>query len=176
MKRLLISLSILALVGAGCFGGKTVEDNTPPPNTTAYENSEFGFAFNYPPIMDIHVRKESTRPNTYIGMDVDFFASMRDIDRDVKATNIIYMYSVPSISVDEFVEKLEASDEAIKLLQKEEIEINEIKLTKLTNSTARGIDKFHYLFESGDKTIILSVFLMEHELFDPVLQTIRKFE
>lgn len=181
MKKLAIALSALALLGAGCQWGNP----EPPFVGTAYENSEYSFAFDYPETMDVRSREASVQPYDYLGMEVKFFASLRDLVKDNVPTNIAFLFAAPRLTADEFRQKLEASG-AQDIRGPETIQSNGLTIYKFTNSTAAGrdlegeeisaLEKYHYLFDRGDQTIIASIFIGEHILFEPVLTTFREFE
>lgn len=170
------------LVGAGCLGGSqgTGEYVSPFEDGNVYTNTEFGFAFDYPREFDVHVRPDETRPYEYLGMDVDFFTSFRDIARDVKPTTIFFLYSVDKLSVDEFTATLDATDQTeeneVQIVSVEEVQFNDIEMTKIESTTALGTPKFHYLFDLDGTTIIVSIFLAETTAAQPTLETFRTIE
>ncbi|MBU0646075.1 hypothetical protein KJ611_01185 [Patescibacteria group bacterium] len=173
MKKLIIVLSVLALIGAGCNWGKS----EPAFVGTAYENSEYSFAFDYPETMDVHSRDPGLQPYKYLGMDVQFFASVRDVVKDAQPTNLAFLLASPRLTADDFRAKLEASG-AADLQEVETVKINDLTMYKFTNATAMDpeIMKYHYLFDRGDQTIIISVFVGEFGPFEPVLSTFRSFK
>lgn len=173
MKKLLIVLSVLALVGAGCNWGNT----KPAFQGTAYENSEYSFAFDYPTTQDVHSRDVEIQPHDYLGLEVKFFASIRDLVKDNVPTNLAFLFASPRLSVDDFRQKLEASG-AVGIQDVETVKINDLTMYKFTNTTAYDAEimKYHYLFDRGDQTIIISVFVGEDELLEPTLATFRSFK
>lgn len=174
MKRLLISLCALALLGAGCFsqGPVAVEPAFDVANT--YSNTEFGFAFDYPKEYDVNVRPDDVRPDTYAGLDVDFFASFRDIVRDPKPTNIFRLYALPGETGDGFEAAILASgSDTTEVTAREEVWINDIDMTRLVNTTDIGSDKVHYLFERDGVLIVISVFIGEITAAEPIIETFR---
>jgi hypothetical protein len=175
MKRLFIALLLVPVLGMGCVGagqsptGETVvTDNT-------YKNAQYGFSFAYPTSVEVHVREDSLRPSVYLGLDVDFFASVRDTVREEKPVNLAYFYDAKDLTTDAFTTALTASDASISVKSTEDVTINAIPLTKIVSTTAVGVDKTHYLFTASDgSTIIVSVFLYEEEYFQPIFDTLRK--
>lgn len=174
MKRLLTSLALLALVGAGCTSATPSEPSFQVANT--YTNTEFHFAFDYPKEMDVHVRPDETRSDSYAGLELDFFASLRDLVRDKNPTNIFWMYAAPGLSEDEFVAGLESTSENVRVTSREDVTFGEVVMRKLTNTTDLGADKIHYLFDQDGTLIIFSVFIAETTAAEPILETIRVIE
>jgi len=175
MKRLLILISTIALVGVGCFGTKSETFETDFIGAT-YENNEFGFAFDYPETMEVRTRPQEDRSYEYIGMNTDFFASLRDTTELEQPVSLVWMMAIPRTNIEQFSATLEGADEAIKIKSIEEVEINDLTLTKVVNETAMEVDKTHYLLNTEDGlTIIFSVFLNTDEDIAPVLETLRKF-
>jgi len=178
MKRLLISLCAVALLGAGCLGFGPRESAFVPvfENGGVYTNSEFGFVLEYPSELEVRVRPDDVRESTYLGMDVDFFASLRDITRDDSSINIAYFFSIPELTLDEFTAALEASSENVEVVSVEDFQANDLSMKKIVSTTDIEIDKQHYLFEHGGTTILLSVFLEEEAVFDPIVATLQSYE
>lgn len=170
MKKLALALSALALVGAGCQWGNV----EPAFEGLAYENSEYSFAFDYPNTMDVRSREESVQPYQYLGLDVKFFASVRDMVKDTAPANVAFLFAAPRLTADEFYQKLEESG-AGDIQGPKAVKADGLTLHKFTNSTDFGLDKHHYLFDRGEETVIISVFIGEHELFEPLIPTFRPF-
>ncbi|OGL67228.1 hypothetical protein A2856_04200 [Candidatus Uhrbacteria bacterium RIFCSPHIGHO2_01_FULL_63_20] len=166
MKRLFASAAILMLVGAGCAG-------RPDEDLTEYANAQYGFAFDYPDGLEVRVRPDDVRAAKYLGLDVDFFASLRDLTKGEKPENIAFFYAAEGLSADTFVQALEGSGPAIAVKSREDLRKNGIALTKITSTTESGEDKTHYLFDRGGHTVIVSEFLYQHELFAPILESVR---
>ncbi len=167
MKRLLISLIALALAGFGCAGPVI------PAGNTTYENPQYGFAFSYPKEMDVRSRDEGVRQTTYIGLPADFFASVRDVVRDSKPTNVFYLYAMKDVTVDTFKDALVKSGAGIEITSAEETKLGEMSATKITSTTEAGEPKYHYLVPVKDALLIVSVFLNESAVFDPIGATFR---
>lgn len=172
MKKFAIALFTLVLVGAGCSSGPQVFEGE------LYENTEFGFSYNYPEYMDVNVRTSDVRQYNYLGIDLDFFVSVRDIVISDKPHNIAYFYAAKGLTVEQFVDKLKSSSTVIEFKSADQMEVNDLKLTRVLNTTQYGTDKVHYLFNRGSQTIIVSVFIEQEETFDemilPSLQGIQK--
>lgn len=169
MKKFLLVLSIFAVAGFGCANGPGGTDGIGP-----YVNSDYGISMTLPTDVEVRTREDENRPTKYLGLDADFFASMRDTVRDEKATNLAYFYAVSKLSADDFAKALEASNAAgaVKAKSIEDVTINGILMRKVTSTTEMGEDKIHYLFDAKDKTIIVSQFIGEEKEFDPIFATI----
>ncbi len=174
LKHLLASLSLIAVAGFGCRSFP-LSPSTAPAETeqsTGYQNSQYGFGFDYPKSMDVHNRTDETRATDYLGMNVDFFVSLRDIVMDTKPTTIAYFYAVtPAITADGFKISLEATNPngAVKVTNVEDVTVNGIAMKKVTSTTEMKQDKTHYLFDTNGSTIIVSVFLNQESAFEGVL-------
>lgn len=175
MKKLLLILVAVILVGAGCFN-KGGEEIIPVVDGTEYQSRDFGFSLRYPDEMEVNERKQSNWAFTYSGMEVDFFLSLRDIVREDKATSLVYFYAVDEISTNDFTQKLEEAIEGTEIVSTEKVERGDFKMVKVVNTTQIEEDKTHYLFNRNGKTIIASVFLGEEELVEPVMHTFKEFE
>jgi len=175
MKKLLIAAAFLALVGFGCAKSPASTATVVPADfVNSYENSQFGISFAFPAGVEMRQREEENRPQKYLGIDVDFFASLRNVVRDEKATNLAFFYAAPKLSTDAFVTALEATnaDGAVKVTSTEDVTINGIPMKKITSTTEMGTDKVHYLFDAKDSTIIVSRFIYEEGEFEPIFATI----
>jgi hypothetical protein len=170
MKRLLLGLALLTLVGAGCAAPAVK-----PADTTTYANAQYGFAFEYPAkTMDVHVREDAIRKAKYLGLDADFFASVRDTVQDPKnLTTLAYLYAVPGLTVDAFKAALVKSATGITVKETTPHTVNGIQMTKIVSTTASGEDKTHELFTLNGQTIIIDEFLFQEKEFDAVLSTFR---
>ena len=166
MKRFLIALSLVVLAGAGCAKHVTA------PDLTAYENAPYGFAFDYPKNMEIHVPTEATRKVPYLGIAGEYFIALRDTVAEEKPLNIASFFAA-GLTVDDFVKKLEASGTGIVVKSKEPVEKNGLKMTKVTSTTESGEEKIHYLFDHAGTTVIVEEFLYQHDAFAPILDSFR---
>lgn len=169
MKRLFAAICLIALSGAGCAKSPVFEG-------TAYESAEYAFAFDYPSGMEVRTRPEETRDTEYLGIEVEFFASLRDTVKESKPLNVAAFYAAPGLTADAFVEKLVGSGEGIEVTARAKEKHGRLTMTKVTSTTQSGEEKTHYLFERGDKTVIMSVFLYQAEAFAPVLDTFRAYK
>lgn len=169
LKRLLASLTLLAVAGFGCAAPV-------PLDTTAYVNEQYGFSFGYPSNIEVRVREEENRETQYLGLDADFFASVRDTVRDKKATNIFFLYALPGATVDSFTAALAASnpDGTVQVTSVEDVEANGFEAKKVISTTEMGRDKTHYLFEADGALVVASVFLTEEAVFETMFQTFRR--
>lgn len=169
MKKLLIALSLVALAGFGCAKGPVATNESP----SAVAN-DYGIEMTLPDGVEMRAREDKNRATEYLGLEADFFASLRDTVRDEKATNLAYFYAVSKISADDFKAALEASNAtgAVKAKSIEDVTVNGIAMKKVTSTTEMGEDKVHYLFDAKDKTIIVSRFIGEETEFEPVFATL----
>jgi hypothetical protein len=175
MKKLLIALTIVVLAGFGCTKAPAAETGGPSADGSwPYMNADYGFQMTLPPGVEMRQREEENRPMKYLGLDADFFASLRDVERESKATNLAFFYAMPTMSTEDFAKALEASDATgdVKVTSTEDVTINGIAMKKVTSTTEMGEDKVHYLFEAKDKTIVVSRFLNEEVAFEPIFATI----
>ena len=175
MKKLLIAAALVALVGFGCAkapGATNSSETSDGP--TSYENAQYGFSLTIPKGVEMRDRLESTRKGTYLGMDVDYFASLRDLVRDAKPTGLASFYAVPPMTPEAFATVLEASNAngAVKVTSSEDVTVNGVSMRKVVSTTEMGTDKVHYLFDAKGATIIVSQILSEETEFDPIFATI----
>jgi hypothetical protein len=174
MKRFLLTLGILVAVGAGCFGQPPVEEASPTDGWNTYLNTEYGFGFDHPTNFEVHSRPTEQRPDAYVGLDVSFFASLRDTARGEKTENVAHFYAAKDVELEAFTAALTASDPGnITIKETTDIDVGGVAMTKIVSTTALGIDKTHYLYRRVDTLIIISVILSEEEAFAPVLETFR---
>jgi hypothetical protein len=180
MKSLLISLGILMLVGAGCFsvGNLPEEYESPFENPNTYTNTEFGFALDYPETHDVNVRGDDVRSQEYVGIEMEFFASLRDMVReDGTPENIFWMYAKEGLSVEEFTDALvNTGNGHVAISSTETATYNDIEMTKVESTTEVDMPKLHYLFDRNGTTIVLSIFLHENETSLPFLESFRTIE
>ncbi len=179
MKRLLIALAAVALVGFGCFGKIEPAANTTtsaPEDWIAYENTVYGFALSYPTNMELRSRPEEEQTTEYLGLPVKFFASLRDTVRDTKPTPLASFYAAEQVTVEQFMTALTASDpEHVSVKETADVTLGSLPAKKVVSTTALGTDKVHYLLLKDTTFIIISQFLNEDEALDPVLATLRTF-
>lgn len=173
MKRLFAALAILAVAGFGCVAKQ--EEVAVDPNATVYENAQYGFSFAYPSNMELRQREEEVRADEYLGIQVDFFASLRDTVMDTKPTNVAWFYAAPGLTTDAFAAALVASnaDGAVQVKSMEDVTVNGLAMKKVTSTTEMGKDKTHYLVDRDGTMLIVSVYLMQEAAWDEVLQTMR---
>ena len=170
MKRFFLLACAVALLGAGCS-----KPATPSTMTGSYAQPAYGFAFQYPTeTMDVHERAQAIQDFAYLGLPVKYIATVRDIVRDTSATNLAAFYVAERMHTDAFIEALVASGAKKEAITKEDETGGKIPMVKITNSTESGETKTHYLFDHGDKTVIVSVYLFEDDVFKPVLETFKK--
>jgi hypothetical protein len=171
MKRLIATLTLFVLAGAGCAA------KAPTPHAaegmTTYENAQYRFAIDHPKEVEMTERAEDLRKTKYLGIDVDFFASLRDTVKEDKPLTLASFYVAKGLSVDAFKKALEASGPGIKVTKIEDMTVNGVKLVKVTSSTEAGEDKFHYLYVHGGQTLVIGEFLFVHDEFAPILATFR---
>lgn len=168
MKRLIALAAFIALAGAGCA-------KAPAFDGTAYENAQYRFAFDYPANMDLRTRPDDVRQTQYAGIDVDFFASLRDTAKEAKPLNVAAFYAAPGLSADAFEERLEASGAGIEVTARAQEKHGKLSFTKVVSTTESGEAKTHYLLERDGHTVVISVFLSQEEAFAPVLGTFRAY-
>jgi|GEM_PF-2044860 len=167
---------VVAVIVGGIFYFQPKQTDTAGEEavSTEYRNEQYAFSFTHPSEMEVRIREEANRQTDYLGLPVDFFISLRDVEREAKPLNIAFFYAAPGLTVDAFKTALEASDPAsVKVTSTEDVEINGLKMTKVINTTALGADKQHYLFDRNGQTVIISVFLTEEPNFEPVLQSLK---
>ncbi len=174
MKKLLIAAALLALAGFGCAKAPAATSGTVPEGGRAYENAQYGIALTLPKGVEMRQREDAVRQTKYLGLNVDFFASLRDLVHDAKPTNLAFFYAVPKLSTDDFAKALEASgaNGAVKVKSTEDVTIGGIAMKKITSTTEMGEDKVHYLFDAKDSTVIVSEFIGQEKEFDPIFATI----
>ncbi len=174
MKKLLIAAALLALVGFGCAKAPVATNVAVSEGGKSYDNAQYGISLTLPRDVEMRQREDAVRKTKYLGLDVDFFASLRDLVRDAKPTNLAFLYAAPKLSVDDFEKALVASSEngAVKVKSTEDVTIGGIAMKKITSTTEMGEDKVHYLFDAKGSTIIVSEFIGENEEFEPILGTI----
>lgn len=169
---------MVAVAGFGCVGTQRNAAVAPyDASLTAYENAQFGFAFGYPSSMEARSREDDVRPTQYIGLNADFFLSLRDTVQDAKPTNVAWFYAIPSLDVDAFGAALVASSASgsVEVKSVEDVGVGGLALKKVVSSTEMGVDKTHYLLDRDGQTIVISVFLGQETEWDGVLQTLRSF-
>lgn len=175
MKKFLVLFAALVLVGAGCAKPVPV-DPGPGFVGTAYENREFGFAFDYPDYVGVNVRKDDARAFTYNGIPVDFFLSIRDVVRESVPENLAYVYAAQGLSQDAFVQSITDTDPNASVTSIQPVTFGDLEMVEIVNTTDIGDPKTHYLFDVNGTTIIISVFLGEEENIAPIMKTFRHFE
>lgn len=115
---------------------------------------------------EMRVRGDAVRESSYVGLPVDFFASLRDLVRDAKPTNIAYFYAAKDMTVASFSEALVASGEGIEIVSTEQTKLGSLEATKIESTTQAGEPKYHYLVPVKDAMLIVSVFIGESDAFD----------
>jgi len=167
----LIVAAVAAIIAA-IFFFQPKAPSEPVADTNVYQNDQYKFGFTYPKNLDVRVREDENRQTDYLGMPVDFFISLRDVEREEKPVTLAVFYASPTLSIDAFKTALEASDPAsVKVTATEELSIGGLAMTKVTSTTAIELPKTHYLFDREGQTVIVSVILQEEANFAPVLET-----
>lgn len=173
MKRLLISLCVLGLVGWGC---PSPAPATPGEKVEAYTNAQYGFVFDYPvERMEVRDRPDDeNRRSPYVGIDTDFFMSVRDLTPKANGAfiNIVNFHAVKDLEVAAFVRALD-KEPGVEIVSEESVTMGQGPMTKIVSTTQAGIDKYHYLFETKDSIVVISIALAEQSNFESVLQTFR---
>ena len=168
-----IVIGCLLLFGFGCKQVAKVPVEPEKPLQT-YTSSDYAFALDYRYPFEVKERDVAIRPQTYLGLDTSFFASVRDLVTDTTPMNLAYVYAyTPARSVDELIGALEKSGPGIHLEKKETMTIHGIEVTKLLSSTQSGDKKTHYVFDTNGSTIVFSVFLYLEDAFQPILDSLR---
>lgn len=174
MKKLLAVGALLAFAGFGCA--------KPAPAPVAvvafpvlYQNVQYGFSFRHAEDIDVRVREEQNRKDTYAGKDADFFISVRDLVREgeKEPLNLAFVYAFPHLTPAQFKQVfLEANpNAAVKDLAP--VTLNGVAMQRMVNTTDMGTDKIHYLLERADGTLVVfSVFIQEEDNLKPILETI----
>lgn len=174
MNRIIAVMALLVLTGAGCHNLSTTYD--PEFETTPYFNEEFGFAFDHTADYDINERAQEHRPFSYIGLDVDFFASLRNLVIASSPESVAYLYAAPGLTVEQFVNALEASDDLTEVVSSETTKTNDLQVTEVVSTTQAETNKSHFVFDRGGTLIIISKFLHTDEYVDPIVDTLRVSE
>lgn len=173
MHKLFATLALVSLVGFGC-----VVNEVPAPaasTTTMYVNQQYGFTLEHSQDVEAKDREEKNRATKYLGLDVDFFVSIRNMVRDEKPSSLAFAYAVPGLTVDAFTAALVASDPtgAVAVTSVEDVTEGAVTMKKITSTTQVGSDKIHYLWDDRGTTIVFSVFIGEDVEFDPILATLK---
>ncbi|NBS41899.1 hypothetical protein EBS80_04565 [bacterium] len=172
MKKLLATLTLLSLVGFGC-----IVDKAPVPvaSDTTYVNAQYGFSLDHTKDVEMKDRDEKNRATKYLGLDVDFFTSIRDTVREAKPVNLAFVYAAPGLTADAFSAALVASDPtgAVTVKLAEDVAMGDVTMKKITSTTQVGTDKIHYLWDDHGTTIVFSVFIGENAEFDAILGTLK---
>ena len=170
---ILVVLAVAAIVAA-IFFFQPKPAPVSVPDTNVYQNEQYAFGFTYPKNMEVRIREEENRQTDYLGFPVDFFISLRDIEREDKPVNIAMFYAAQGLTVDAFKAALEASDPvSVTVTATEDVDVNGLKATKVTSTTAVGIDKTHYLFDRNGQTVVVSVILQEVSTFQPIFDSLK---
>lgn len=172
MKKLLALVALLALTGFGC-AAKT-DGPAPLANTQTYTNTQYGFSVMYPENDEIRVREEDVRADKYLGRDVDFFASLRDLKRPKENApfTLAYVYAAKGMSVAAFKQALEESGKDIAVKSTKEVKMNGVKMTKVTSTTDSGVDKIHYLLDRNGTLVIFSISISQDAVVEAIMQSI----
>jgi|GEM_PF-3256856 len=175
LPLLLIALTLTAF-GCQKFGGGVPKIATPG-GWTLFTSSNYNFSLAYPDNMEVNDRSAEQQDSTYAGLQGKFFVSLRDTKREAQPTSIALFYAFKDVDYDKFVTSLTASDQS-NITIKENIDVTQggIAMKKIVSTTALGMDKTHYLFQSGDNLIVVSVVLGEEEAFAPEFATLQAAE
>lgn len=172
MKRLFFVATMFVLLGVGCTSSQKTYQ--PGKDSLIYYNPEYAFVLNHAQGIEVRNRAQDVRAFKYVGLDVDFFASIRDLVSSKEPESYAYLYAAQGLSVEAFVQALDASDPSVEILSVEKMPINDLSVTHVTSTTQAQIDKHHYLFETDGMTVIISEFLHKQEAFEPILKSLRK--
>lgn len=162
----------MLLLGAGCTWGKQeeVKPVASPEFKEKYEDADYGFSFRFPGYMETHLRDKDTRAYKYLGLDVDFFLSLRDTVREDKPISLAYFYAAKGLTTDGFVEAIKNNKDEVKSI--EDVELGGVAAKRIVSTTqTAGLEKTHYVFERNESLIIVSVFLEEEKAVELVLGT-----
>ena len=144
------------------------------PTTIAYQNTEFGFAFDYPTSREAKSREPDVQDSSFLDLDAKFFLSLRDTTREEKPVTVARVYSIESVSLEQYTIALEASDPGnITVKETSDLTQGGLAMKKIVNTTAIGIDKTQYLFWKDSTLVVIEVILQEEPAFDPVFATLR---
>ena len=167
MKQLLLTCSLILFVGFGCSKPETAVIQ----NLTTYQNTEYGFAFDYDGAKFEAVPSVDRKQKMY-GLDADLFASLRDNSRG-QAFNIINFYAKEGLTSGDYVKAIEASGPNNKVKSQIQVTKGKIRMMEIVSSTDSGTDKDHYLFDRNGTTIVLSIAIQEEGTNTPMLSTFR---
>jgi hypothetical protein len=169
----------LGLLGSGC-PRLSQKDETPSNPATqkdfTYQDSLYGFIFDYPSGVEMKPRPIEIQDTDYLGIPMKFFASLRDYRQGGESPeNIFFFYAAnKDLTIDDFTKALIASDPtSITISQTQSFEQGGLSLTKIINTTASGVEKTHYLFWQNGQLIVLSQFLHQTEVADSMIKTFR---
>lgn len=166
---------LLAITGFGCQ--KDNSSNTGvdiPSGWKNFESSDYGFSIAYPNNMEMRARAIEQQDSTYVGLQGNFFASLRDPEREEKPVSIAAFYAFKDLSVEKFIESLQASDpDNITIKETSDLSQGGLAMKKIVNTTALGTDKTHYVFSLNGNLIVISVFLEEDGNFAPLVSTMQ---
>lgn len=168
----------LILTAFGCqkFGGGTPKIATPS-GWSLFTSSNYKISLAYPENMEVNDRAEAQQDSTYAGLQGKFFASLRETKREEQPTSIALFYAFADSDFDKFSASLVASDQgSITIKETTDVTQGGLEMKKIVSTTASGMDKTHYLFQSGGSLIVVSVVLGEEEVFAPVFATLQKVE
>lgn len=182
-NKLFWVIAVVVIALAGVYGymsysdpGADQADQEMAEFPNDYTSDEYNFAFSYGNDFNAKTREEDNRDFEYLGEDVDFFLSFRDVVSDKKPVSIAFFYALPGGDLERFETMVNDSDKAGEVKRTESMDVNGIDVTKVVSSTAAGTDKTHYLFKRGDALIISSVFLNQEDSFEQILETLRSAE
>lgn len=178
-SKLFFVLAVIVIAAAGIYGymSATNDTNNGPEEvdqelSNTYESPDYNFGFAYSNDYNANKRKEENRDFEYLGEDVDFFLSFRDMVSDKKPVSIAFFYALPGGDVEQFEQMINDSDKAGEVTAVNDLDIGDLGVKEVVSSTAAGIDKTHYVFEREGGLIVISVFLNQKEAFQPTLNSL----
>ncbi len=174
MKKLFAAIALIALTGFGCA---TTQSSAPAgEKSSTYQNTQYGYAFDYPEHDEVHVRDEAVRPDLYLKHPVDFYASLRDAHRpkEEKPVNLAYFFAAKDWTLAQFKQALLESGPNVAVKSMEPVVINHVTFTKVVSTTDLGIDKIHYLLDRNGTLLVFNVFIREDANFENVFKTFRE--
>lgn len=165
MKKLLATLTLVVLAGAGCAN---------PFAKPAYTNDTYGFSMDFDAnVIEMRDRPEEDQPYTYLGLETTYFATLRLKETETeKPNNLAAFYAVPKMDAEAFKKVIEAG-KGMKVVSTSEETVNNVTLTTVVSTTEAGDDKTHYLFDHDGQTVIVSEYIYQHDAFAPILATLR---
>ena len=178
-KLLLITITaILVTTGWGC--NQEPEGNIPviQPTWEVYENTQHGFAFQYPGKYIFDDKDLETR-SSYLGIDMQFLLSIDEIvtEGDGGTEPILYVYFAENTSLDQFKQSTANGYGGVEgtglIVSEEWINQGGLQLILIENTTAMpNTNKNNYIQERENGLLIFSPFIYREGYWEEMLETL----